>query len=223
MTSDYGQAIRTYRGKGVARFSNNTMVPCQVRIVQVESGVILVRCLFSPKSVRTLPLVSNLQVQTVTGHADSGLGFETRGRLVINRQTIKATGYRTVTVVAQEVVLGSAVEGKRGSHCKFGLVNFEFLGNEPAERHLKEGCQTTEAFYLSLKLNPPWGQVNVHPVPTYDEILRRVKAQKGIAVTAEAVVDVVAKSDFSETTERVTELCRLLSLARGTEVLSKSV
>lgn len=121
-------------------------------------------------------------------------------------------------MVSQEVVLRSEKEVKSNSLSRFSLVNFEFLGNEAAERRLNKGSRTVEEQYLALKLNLPWGEVTIHPLPNYDATLRRVKAQRGIAVTSEAVVKVLPEASFADTIERVNELCRLLSLARGTKI-----
>ncbi|MFA4837785.1 MAG: hypothetical protein WC749_17180, partial [Dehalococcoidia bacterium] len=66
--------------------------------------------------------------------------------------------------------------------------------------------------------NLPWGEATIHPLPNYDVTLRRIKADKGIAVTSEAVVKVPSKASFPDIVEKVNELCCLLSLARGTKI-----
>ncbi len=218
LTSEYGKPIRTYRGRGVARFLGNTRLPCQVRITQVENGVILIRCLFIPKNARGLPFSSDLHIESLSGHIDCGLKFKTQGKLFLGRVTTRATGYSTITLVGQEVIFEAKTVTSSNSLFKFSLVNFEFLGNEPAVRYLKKGSQTVEEHYLSLKLALPWGKVNIHPVSNSTQVLNRIKAQKGIAVTSEAIVSTLPRSNFTETVARLEELCRLLSLSRGTKI-----
>jgi len=218
LTLEYGKPIRTYRGRGVAKFFGNTRLPCQVWIMQVGNGGILIRCLFIPKNARALPFSSDLQIESLSGHIDCGLKFKTQGKLFLGRVTTRATGYNTIMLVGQEVIFEAKTVTSNNSFFKFSLVNFEFLGNEPAVRYLKKGSQTVEEHYLSLKLALPWGKVSIHPVSNSTQILNRIKAQKGIAVTSEALVCTLPRSNFPETVARLEELCRLLSLSRGTKI-----
>jgi len=215
---EYGKPIRTYRGRGVAKLFGNTRLPCQVWITQVENGGILIRCLFIPKNARGLPFSRDLQIESLSGHIDGGLRFKTQGRLFLSGVTPRATGYRTITLIGQEVVFKAKTVVNSNSLFKFSLVNFEFLGNEPAVRYLKRGSKTVEEHYQSLKLVLPWGEVSIHPVSNCTQILNRIKAQKGIAVTSEALVSAPPRSNFPETVARLEELCRLLSLSRGTKI-----
>jgi hypothetical protein len=218
LTTEYDKPVRKYRGKGVVKFSDNTRLSCQVHIVQVDNGSILIKCLFIPKNARALPFSKDLQIESLNGHIDGGLRFKTQGRLFLSRVTTRATGYRTITLIGQEVVFKAKTVVNSNSLFKFSLVNFEFLGNEPAVRHLKRGSQTVEEHYLSLKLVLPWGEVSIHPVSNSTQILNRIKAQKGIAVTSEALVSMLPRSNFPDTVAKLDELCRLLSLSRGTKI-----
>lgn len=208
----------------MAKLSDNTDLSCQVRIEQAENGEILIRCLFGPGKgqvtalSRVMLLSDELQIESLSGQVDDGLSFETRGKLFISRWNVKSTGYRTIILVIQEVALWRETDTKNNSLCRFDLVNFEFIGNQATKKLLNKGNHTTEQYYLCLKLNLPWGEVEVHPVADYGKIIRRIKAQNGIAVTGEVVVRGLPRREFSDIIEKVDELCRLLSLARGTKV-----
>jgi len=218
LIEEYGKTIRNYRGKGVVKFSDNSRLPCQIHIIQVENGSILLRCLFTPKNARRMSFLDDLKIRNLSGHIEEGLKFKTQGKLFLSRVTTKATGYRTVILVGQEVVFEAETEINDNPLYKFSLVNFEFLGNEPALRYLKNGSQTVEKHYLSLELNLPWGKVSIHPVSNSTQILKRIKAKKGIAVTSEALVHPLPRSNFAEIVARFEELCHLLSLSRGTKI-----
>ncbi len=218
MADEHGEVIRTYRGKALAKFSDTVQLPCQVHIEQVENGEILIRCIFSPKYARIIPYSNDLEIEHLNGQADRGLTFETRGKLFRGQVSIKSTGYVSIALISQEVVLGIEAEADSDSLYRFSLVNFEFLGNEGGERNLNKGKQTTKEYYRVLKITLPWGEIAIHPLHNESEIIRRVKAQKGIAVTCEALVNVLSGANLADTIEKVDELCRLLSLARGTKI-----
>ena len=214
----HGEVLRAYRGKSIAKFSDGAKLPCQVRIQQLEDGKILVRCLFAPKHALGLLFRTDLKIESLVGRVQSGLTFRTEGDLFQRASNYKTTGWYTIVLNAQQIDIGSQTTAKSGSVCKFSLVNFEFFGNLPAKRIVKKGSQTVESHYKCLKLDLPWGNVVVHPVPSYEQVLNKIRIQKGIAVTSEAMVSVPPAGNFSEVSGKVDELCRLLSLARGTKI-----
>jgi hypothetical protein len=211
--------VKEYRGKGLAKFSPTADLPCHVFIEQAENGIILIKCVFYPSHSRPGQYFPDQEIQSVNGQTDEGLLFKTRGRLYRREIINKSTGYFSITLMSQEVILGEDINMDNGQFYIFNLVNFEFLGNTAAEkRAVKDGMHTIEKHYLFLKIEMPWGEIAIHPLYEEKEIMQNVRSQKGIAVTCEARIHLIKGQTFAQTIEYMDEICRLLSLARGTKI-----
>ena len=226
-SKEYGKVIRTYRGKGKLRRTNGDEFPCYITIQQIETGLIYITCRFAPKVAQATSTIqfimnSSLQdVERVCGKTRDGMNFESRGELLIAhaKVTVFASPNRPAitTLLAQEVDVWKEKQCRTGCY-RFSVVNFEFTGNHPAKRIIQDGPKQVEHFYRNLELKTPWGIAAVDPVPDYDDLIRRIKAQKGISVTCEVVAKPSVNMELGEVTSKLDELCRLLSLARGTKI-----
>lgn len=224
-SKEYGKVIRTYRGKGKLRRTNGDEFPCYITIQQIETGLIYITCKFAPKVAQDAATIqfimdsSRQDVELIYGKTRDGMDFETRGKLFIahSKVTVFANRPATITLLTQEANLWK--ENKCHSKCyRFSVVNFEFTGNHPAKRIIQDGPKQVERFYRNLELKIPWGMVLIDPVPHYDDVIRRINAQKGVSVTCEVVAKPSASMEPAEVTSKLDELCLLLSLARGTKI-----
>jgi len=159
------------------------------------------------------------EIEHVYGKTRSGMNFESRGKLltVSAKLELFSTKSSAITLIAQEVDLQP--ENKcHAEHCRFSIVNFEFIGNHPAKRIMQDGTKQVEHLYLDLELRTPWGLIIVDPVPDYKDVIARIKAQKSISVTCELVAKPSEVTELHGVASKMDELCRLLSLARGTKI-----
>lgn len=224
-SKEYGKVIRTYRGKGKLKRTNGNELPCHITIQQIETGLIYITCKFAPKVAQDAATIqfimdsSRQDVELIYGKTRNGMNFESRGKLFISHSkvTVFANKPATITLLTQEINLWK--EKQYHARCyRFSVVNFEFTGNHSAKRIIQDGPKQVEHFYRNLELKTPWGIATVDPVPDYDDLIRRIKAQKGISVTCEVVAKPPVNMELGEVTSKTDELCRLLSLARGTKI-----
>ena len=226
-SKEYGKVIRTYRGKGKLRRTNGDEFPCHITIQQVETGLIYIACKFAPKVAQAAATIQFIMdsprqdVELIYGKIRDGMDFESRGELFIAHSEVAvfASPNRPAitTLLVQEVGLWKEKQCHTGCY-RFSVVNFEFTGNHPVKRIIQDGPKQVEHFYRNLELQTPWGIAAVDPVPDYDDLIRRTKAQKGISVTCEVVAKPSVNMELREVTSKLDELCRLLSLARGTKI-----
>ncbi|MCC6973772.1 MAG: hypothetical protein IT322_07170 [Anaerolineae bacterium] len=97
---------------------------------------------------------------------------------------------------------------------RFGIANFEFLGTEPNPQKL--------VLPLTLKAPDRLHKVIVEPIEDYEGIIERIKTlPRGVDVTCEAVVTDIGNAGddgFNHLDETISDLCIILSMARGTRV-----
>ena len=224
-SKEYGKVIRTYHGKGKLKRTNGNKLPCHIIIQQIETGLIYITCRFAPKLAQDAATIQFIMdpppqdVELIYGKIRGGMQFESRGELLIvhSEVTVFANNPATITLLAQEVDFWSENTGLSKRY-KFSVVNFEFMGNHPAERVVQKGTNQVKHYYLNLELKTPWGVAVVDPVPDYKDVIRRIKAQKGISVTCKVTAKPSMSMELEGVASKLDELCRLLSLARGTKI-----
>jgi len=222
---EYGKVIRTYRGKGNLKLKNDNELPCQITIQQVETGLIYITCKLAPKVAQATSLIQSImnfstqEIENVYGKTKDGMCFKSQEKLYIIHAEIALFSNKSsrLRLLAQEVELWS--ENKdHAKYYKFSVVNFEFTGNHTAKKVIQDGPKQVEQFSRNLVLKTPWGIAVVNPMPDYDDLIRRIKAQKGISVTCEVIVELSVSMGLREVASKLDELCRLLSLSRGTKI-----
>jgi len=222
---EYGKVIGTYRGKGKLRRTNGDEFPCYITIQQIETGLIYITCRFAPKVAQATSTIqfimnSSLQdVERVCGKTRDGMNFESRGKLFIARAKVELFSDKSsvITLLAQEVDVWKENQCHVEQY-RFGVVNFEFIGNHPVKTIIQDGIKQMESYHLELELSTSWGIATVNPVPDYKDVIQRIKAQKGISVTCKITVKPLISMELHGVASKVDELCRLLSLARGTKI-----
>lgn len=222
---EYGKVIRTCRAKGKVKLGNGDELPCQITIQQIETGLIYITCRFASKVTQAVSVIqyimnsSGRAIEHVYGLTKERLSFKSQGKLFIRYAKLDLFPNKSsvITLLAQEVDFWSENTGLAERY-KFGVVNFEFMGNNPSKKVIQKGGQQRECYYRNLRMKTPWGIVVADPVSDYDDVIRRIKAQKGISVTCEVVAKPSMSMELREVTSKLDELCCLLSLARGTKI-----
>lgn len=222
IATEYGKVTRSYHGNGSVKFANGDEFPCRVYVEQVENGLILLSCFFSSgiEIITKDRGLQHIQIDSVHGQVEDGLKFETRNEILVRGWGYSSTESSCrllVALVAQEVTLWKEVE-TCASHYKFSVANFEFTGNYPTSRIIASEDTQLEYGSSCLELKTPWGIVIVDTVLDYDDVLRMIKVQKGISITCNVIVKASQGLELPEVIMKLNELCRLLSLARGTKI-----
>lgn len=225
VSQEYGKVIRTYRGKGKLRRNNGDEFPCYIIIQQIETGLIYITCRFAPKVAQATSTIQFImefrmpEVELVYGKTKDGLSFKSKAKLhtIHTKAGLFSNKSSVLILLAQEVNVWK--ENNYYSGCyKFSVVNFEFMGNHATKRITQDGTKQVEHQYLDLELSTPWGLAIIDPVPDYKDVIQRIKAQKGISVTCKVTVKPLISMELEEVASKLDELCRLLSLARGTKI-----
>lgn len=222
---EYGRVIRQYRGRGKLELTNGNELPCYITIQQVESGLIYITCNLSSKvaqdssALQFLMDFSSQNIENVHGKTKDGMYFKSQEQLLLIHSAINLFSSKSskLRLVAQLVEFWPENRG-HAKRYKFSVVNFEFTGNNIVKRVTQDGPNQVEQLYRNLVLKTHWGIAAVTPVPDYDSVIRMVKAQKGISVTCEIDAKPSVKMDTKKLTSKMDELCRLLSLSRGTKI-----
>lgn len=222
---EYGKVIRTYRGKGKLKRTDGNELPCHITIQQIETGLIYITCKFAPKVAQDTATIQFIMdsprqdVELIYGKIRGGMDFESRGKLFIvhSEVTVFANRPATITLLAQEINLWK--ENQCHARCyRFSVVNFEFTGNHPVKKTITKNDRKTERIYLDLQLETPWGIAEIDPVADYDNVISKIKAQKGISATCALLAKPKVHMELKGVIAKVDELCKLLSLARGTKI-----
>lgn len=224
----YGKVIQTHYGRGNLKLTNGNEVPCRIIIQQIETGAIYIICKLAARvaqasstiqSVMSIMKFAAQELEYVYGKTRDGMSFKSQGKLHTIHANLSLFSSKSseFKLLAQEVEfwLENKVRAKR---YKFSVVNFEFLGNHPVQKAIRNDDRKIEHTYLDLKLETPWGIAEIDPVADYDSVIPKLKAQKGISVTCTLLAKPTVHMEFKSVIAKVEELCKLLSLARGTKI-----
>jgi hypothetical protein len=224
----YGKVIRTYRGKGKLKLANGNELPCHITIHQIETGAIYITCNLAAKVAQTTSTsqfimsimnFSAQEIEYVYGKTNDGMSFKSQEKLYTIHANLAlfSTKSSELRLLAQEVDFWP--ENKcHAKRYEFSVVNLEFLGNHPVQKTIIEDSRKTEHIYLDLQLETPWGIAEIDRVADYDSVISKIKAQKGISVTCTLLVKPTVHMELKSVIAKVDELCKLLSLARGTKI-----
>jgi hypothetical protein len=222
--TEYGKALTTHHGRGTLELANGTRLLCRITICQTETGLVYIDCRFAAKLSEVTAIINSImrsnvqELTSIFGKTTNGLSFKSVNHLyAVNATLGLSLKPSRLKLLAQEVDFWSEDKDKI-DHVKFNVVNFEFTGNHATRRIDHDGSKSVEHLYRNLELRTPWGKVEIDQVPDYDSVVRKTIMQKGISVTCQIIVAPIADTRFEDIAKNVLELCRLLSLSRGTKI-----
>jgi len=214
LLKDYGDCLCHYHGKGVITLEDGKKFDCLFEAGQLTSGQVLLLCDFLP------PLPTYLGISATKFEGTTFDGFR-----ILATEAFSETSYlpdipldRSSGVWAafhiHEIIVQIA-EDRRSQSVHFGITNFEFLGTERIQQSDNYFCH-----FLPLNLQSKGGssKLSIKPLDQYDKIMQRVRTLKGIAVSCELLVEIPTGCNITEVTELVSDLCYILSVARGTKI-----
>lgn len=212
LLSHYGGCFASYRGEGAMTYDDGQKLTCKFEAGQLNNGEVLLLCDFDspPPFFNELSPVK-FEGKTSEGFelwADGGVSGTNYlpGRQAGSSQSGEAFRLREMFV--------RMAKDDRPHSARFGLTNFKFIGTE--------AHKTARSHVLALPLNlqscASLTKIKIVPVEDYEYVILRAQTLHGIEVTCEAFGEILTGGGVERLTETVDDLCRLLSVARGTKV-----
>lgn len=212
LLSHYGGCIASYQGEGVMTYDDGQKLSCRFEAGQLNTGDVLLLCdFFSP-----LPLFNDLSPVSFAGQTTEGFDlWAAEGISETNYLPGRRAGSNRSSEAfhLQEMFVRMFREGGI-SNARFGLTNFKFIGTE-AHRTDRSGVL---ALSLDLQDGSNLTKIKIIPIDDYGYAMLRAQTLHGIDVTCEALGEVSDEDQVERLTDTVDDLCRLLSVARGTKV-----
>jgi hypothetical protein len=103
---------------------------------------------------------------------------------------------------------------------RYGIVNFRFVGTDTFTTHDAAGNPIAQSWRLVLDLPHPQGAITVYvePLANYSQLAQTISTTRRVAVTCEAAIDAATLPAGLDPDDVVSDVCLLLSVARGTLV-----
>jgi len=211
---DYGTPIRIYEGNGTLHLISDTQVACSFEAAQFQNGDVLILS-FTAADVFEDDTAIRFTGQTTQGWSlDAELDVPTS--VLGDHTQLPAGTYFAHRARRMRVTTGPATP----SEYRYGIVNCRFFGNETFTTYDPAGAATGQRWRLVLELAHVYGPVTVclEPLVAYSRLAQTISTTRGVAVTCEAVIDATSLPQGIDPDEIVSDLCLVLSVARGTFV-----
>lgn len=205
--------VKSFMGTGLLVIEGRQF-SCSFTARQTAEGKIALECISSDSA-------DGQRLQESLHFASKTLEFI---GLTPDKQTVRVDGARIrgsthgsvcqVRIACERLIVESDTS-RRPDMARFHVVNLEFSGTESYTSPTVNGRSIG---YGQLPLHLQDRVFMVRPVIDYFDILRDVKATRGMEVTATIETQVKSLSGVDETRDAVEDICILLSLARGCRV-----
>ena len=203
----YGKLIREYEGDGYITLDSSQTCNCSMKAVQLADGKVMANCILNDNQASLYKCLNNDdEIKSIKGITKENDEIIIEGNILI-----------TYFNLSDMVVLANSMMLKKNVTCelesvRFGITNFEFLGNKWKEYSGGRGGLDI------LVVDLPDIKIEIHVIQDYRSIMQSIKAQRGIDVTCEAIINVNSKHDLISVIRIVDTLCKILSFARGTKI-----
>ena len=211
--SDYGLPIRAYVGTGTLQLRSGVSVLASFEAGQFANGDVFVLT-HTSADVWDEDAAARFVGLTTDGRTANAV-LDVSINVLGNHVQLPAGTYFAHRASVLRVGSSASIATLR-----YGIVNFRFFGTETFTEYNSAGAPIRQGWRLPLDLVDSRGLValNLMPVVGYSEIAQNISTTRGIAVTCEAVIEITALPAGLEPDEVVSDLCLLLSVARGTRV-----
>lgn len=212
--SDYGKPLVVYHGAGILQMENGDQLHCTCELAQVSDGRLYALCQIEEADVHK---GMDGAASILDGRTEDGknIRFECI-RIVRNISSYSQEGAsRHVVLYGKQVTVDSGTVPQGPVLFRFPLTNLTLCCTQGyalhhADRSVPEGLQS------SWELDGLG--VAIHRTRDYDDIIRNLRATRGVDVTCEAVVSASSAQELETVRRVVTDLCLLLTLARGCRI-----
>jgi|GEM_PF-5093330 len=205
LTEKSGEALYFYIGRG---YVNN--IACDFEVVQLANGTIIICC-------EAHELLHNSKTGDVElkGNTFDGITIEAFGKAILENSSLhfggdqphkycfRSSGFFEIRVY--EDVIDDVVR------LEFGLVNFEFWGNET------EHISNAKIALNKLRHELDGVEICFKQLDSYNEILENLKSKKDVNVTCELIFE-IGNQSLQEVFALVDVICNLLTIARGRKI-----
>ena len=206
----YGERLADYRGRGELRYADGSRRECSFRAAQLTNGAIVVETQSRQASPDD---AAELVGQTGEGadfHAVlAGYSFSSHSLSRKNTSARWSTQWDAYWY-ARRITVRHRTR-RKPLRLTMGLVNFEF-----AENRRERTKSAVRPDHLAVGL--PLGNVTFTKVANYDEVLSRLRYQRGVDLTCHASMEISKDAKLEDHISTMDDVCKLLSLARGTKV-----
>lgn len=211
----YGDIIRIYPGCGVLMTENNETCDCSFEAVQLSDGKVLTKCEFVniDGTVLKCGMNGDLAIESVIGTTRKGQDFILEGKILcLNFQyQMKDKEQIAYMVLQANTMKVSTAASQMPKTIRFGLVNFEFMGNKIKT----DGLRTS---WDILELNLEGKTVEIHKMSDNEGNLAHIATRGETKVTSEALMQIDGETQIEGVILVVETVCRILSFARGTKI-----
>lgn len=209
----YGTSLATYKGEGVLTLASGERVECEFEAGQLTSGDVILLCATESSSLFGF----DVSLSAFSGTTADGHNLSADDRITGLNYLPDRPGGRSGTWAAFRLDKLTVRTGAEGSvrSVRFGITNFKFTGTATIADN--DGSRVA-ALPLRLTSGEEVTSLYVRPVEQYEKVMRRVQTLKGIDVTCETVIEVTGEADARMLEGVVDNLCRILSVARGTKI-----
>ena len=212
----YGESVARYTGRGILTLGSGREIPCDFEAGQLKRGKVLLFCHFDlPKlSFWFESLSAAHPVETFVGTTSEGSKIVSGGPIIpvpnigedLHEQASEAFLLREFRVELNQE--------SKPTTTHFGVTNFEFA----ATRAQKTDNANLAELQLDLQTASGVRNLRIRPIQEYEIILKRLKTVRSIDVTCEVIGRIFRNEGIEQLTEVISNLCYLLSVARGTKI-----
>jgi len=214
----YGKVFRQYTGSGLLELGGSAPIECRFELVQTVAGRLVALC---ERDDRKLYLSPSDAKGALKGAIDDGrlLRFEDVSVLRSNAQSTYSDSREVSSSHAilsgNEVTVRGHTETISPVMFVFALTNLTLLGTDSFVVTTPDGgehARRQQGLILGQET------VVLRPLADHEEIMRELKASRGVDVSCELLVEAASAKHLDAKVELASDLCLLLTLAMGCRV-----
>lgn len=210
--TSYGTYLAHYEGKGTLTLNNGQVVDCSFEAGQLSNGNVILLCASESFSLfESSSLVAKFHGMTPEGYELSTTGKIRETNYLADRPSGKAGAWAAFRMDELSVQLMKEEDAQSVS---FGLTNFKFLGTTA----FRKTNRARLSLPLQLKNIDELINLQIQPIERYEKVMQKLQTLKGVDVTCEAILNLPNNSEDRQLESVIDNLCRILSVARGTKV-----
>lgn len=214
MLAEFGDSRRVYRGSGNLS-TDDGRLKCDFQACQLSNGEVVMVCQVIQKGA--IYRITGMVVNELSGVTSDGDHFRSGGRHFQVRASTGVDVADTFAFKPDWICITAAGGSHPQAELMYDLVNCEFDG---IQEH--DGREWTRPLRLELRDTIGVFPVTLRRVSDYDVAARRLRTRDRVATTCTATISLKELSDsarsISAADRVITNLCALLSVARGTKV-----
>ena len=193
-----------YDFKGYLIKLDDAQIPANIHLKQKDCGSIYADCLIPDNT----PLSPNIKIKKIKGSLDC---YEIKANCTMVRKLIlSSSGERKCIIMCKNVMFKKNIPENMKIKYRFKITNFKFIGNQPYKVN-----ETIQRLELNISINGI--DFIIRPVSDYKNIINDIEYTRDVAVTADILVDGSIENK-DKIIHIVDNICRLLSLAKGTKI-----